>query len=72
MEILVWTAVGLYVVIAFYVLAENSTGQHVKTRDVGDVVRGALEAAFWPLVLLPWRELPSSWAALELRYQGMP
>jgi hypothetical protein len=83
MEILLWTAVGLYVVIAFYTLAENSTGKHVKTRDVGDVVRGALEAAAWPLALLPWRELPAllqqwarqaqnAWAALPVRYADLP
>lgn len=72
LETLLWTAVGLYVVIAFYVLAENSTGQHVLTRGIRPVLRGALEAAIWPLVLVPWRELPSwlqaQWVAAEPRY----
>lgn len=66
----------MYVTIGFYVLAENMSGKHVKTRDVSDAVRTALETAAWPLVLLPWREL-LSWlreqaSALEPRYRAMP
>lgn len=76
MEKLIWIAIGLYVVASFYTLAENLTGRHVKTRDVSDVARAALEAVGWPLALLPWREwlssLVSNWRAIEPRYASMP
>jgi hypothetical protein len=74
--VVLWAIVGLYVLISFYALAGATANRHVYTRSVGARVRIVLEAAGWPLVLAPWRELPSwlrtQWHALTPRYQALP
>lgn len=72
MEIVLWIAVGLYVTIASYTAAETLSCKHVYTRTWGARALIALESVAWPVMLLPWRELPSAlrqtWNALPTRY----
>jgi hypothetical protein len=64
----------LYLVSVLYELAENLSPQRAR-RDPAAVARAALEAAVWPLALLPWREWPSqvrqAWQAVPARYGAM-
>jgi hypothetical protein len=77
-EIAACMFVGLYLLIAFFMLAENLTGRHILGARRGGwrvVVRTAWEAAAWPVTVLPWRELPSffrqEWRRLPVRYSGV-
>ena len=84
-EIAGWTVVGLYVLIALYVLAENLTPRHILGVRRGGwrvVARTALESVAWPVMVFPWQELPffwrqcrrkvrASWDALPVRYAGV-
>lgn len=77
LAIILGVLVCLYGAIAWYALEANNTGKRVLRRGVwAGAVRPALEAAGWPLVVLPWRELPSwlrtQWLALEPRYAAIP
>jgi hypothetical protein len=78
LEIAACAFVGLYLLIAFFTLAENLTGRHVLSVRRGGwpvVARTAWEAAAWPIAVLPWRELPSylrqEWERLPVRYSGV-
>lgn len=81
-EIAGWSVVGLYVLVALYVLAETLNTKHVRTYGA-DKARIAWEAAAWPVMVLPWRELPllwrqlrrrarAVWGALPVRYSEVP